>query len=125
MKTTKSRSKVVRQALRDWLLGIGLFLALCVGLSFDHQTLGPARAAASSPEWSQPHEMPALAASQPDALYFAAMYQPVAATGTVGRTTALVILGLSFSLMFSFNLFIWRHLRRAYAAPRGTWRRGG
>jgi len=120
----KIQSKTVRQAFRDWLLGLGMFVVMALGLSADHQSWGPSTAVASSPGWSQPHEMATPAASNKDPLYFAAMYQAPTGTGTVGRTTALVILGLSFSLLFSFNLFILRHLRRVYAIPQGAWTRG-
>ncbi len=121
--STKIRSKTLRQAFRDCLLGIGLFVVMAFGLSVDHQSWGPSAAVASSPGWSQPHEMATPPDAHPDDVFFAAMYQPATAAGTAGRTTALVILGLTFSLMFSFNFFIWRHLRRAYANPRSIWRR--
>lgn len=116
--TTTIRSKTVQHAVRDWLLGLGLFVVMAFGLSVDNQSWGPSNAAASSPSWSQLHEMATPATLHPDAGYLAAIYQPSAGTGSAGRTTALVILGLTFSLMFSFNLFIWRHLRRVSAVPR-------
>ncbi len=120
---TNIRIKTLRTVFRDWLLGLGLFVVMALGLAADHQTWGPSKAAASGTDWSQPHEMATPSAVQPSAVYFAAMYQSPASTGTAGRMTALAILGLTFSLMFSFNLFIWRHLRRVYALPRRTWRR--
>ena len=123
MMSTKNRTKALRQGFRDWLVGIGLFVVMAFGLSVDHQSWGPSAAVASSPVWSQPHEMATPREAHLDDVFFAAMYQPATAAGTVSRTTALVILGLTFSLMFSFNLFIWRHLRRAYANPRSVWRR--
>ena len=44
------RSRQVRQACRDWILGLGLFMVLAVGLSGDPHTWSLSRAAAS--DWT-------------------------------------------------------------------------
>lgn len=50
--------------------------------------------------------------------------RPGVVVGRAERTRAMILLGLTFSLMLTFNLAILRHLRRVYASPRRrVWRR--
>ena len=111
------------------MLGLGLFAVLAVGLAGDPRTWSATSAAASDTAITRAIDMtsppgPAAENSMVAALLRAPAIAADLASGP-GRGSAILILGLTFSLMFAFNLALWRHLRRVYASPRrGEWRRG-
>ena len=119
------RSRRKRQALRDWVLGLGLFVVLAAGLSGDPRSWALSSAAASDRAVAQAVGVTAPPGLRAENAVIAALLQPSAFSSVSNRPASMTILGLTFSLMFSFNLLIWRHLRRVYASPRrGAWRRG-
>ena len=113
---TYFRSRQVRQAFRDWILGLGLFVVLATGLSGDPRTWGLSNAAASD-QAAQAIDLTSPGLSTENSM-LAAFLQPPAFTAAASRPVAMTILGLTFSFMFAFNLWMWRHLRRVYASPR-------
>ena len=132
---TKFQTRQFRQGIRDGFAGLALFLVLATGFSghpgrWDVSSAAASdRAAAEAIEMSVPALMqPAFiqpAFMQPESPMLAAMFQgrPIAAPRR--SAAAMTILALTFSLMFSFNLALLRHLRRVFASPRrGEWRRG-
>lgn len=121
--------RAVRRAVIDAGLGLGLFLALAVGL------LGASGLGLTAASQASAAEMARVAAftgplATNSAIETAAakpailVSQP--STGTdADRTGAMVLLAAVFAALFSFNLAFFRHLRRVYAAPRrGGPRRG-
>ena len=111
------RSRQVRQAFRDWILGLGLFVVLASGLSGDPRTWGLSNAAASD-QTAQAIDVTSPPGLGAENSMLAAFLQPPAFTAAASRPVAMTILGLTFSFMFAFNLWMWRHLRRVYASPR-------
>ena len=59
-----------------------------------------------------------------NAIVGAALMRPAGALLGVRHISDLVVLGVTFSLLFAMNLAFWRHLRRVSASPRQrVWRR--
>ena len=122
---TTMRARSLRRGLGDWLLGLGLFAVLAVGLGGDPRTSACSTAAASDTVTTRAIELTSPPGPAAENAMVAALLRGPAPLDDPNRVSALVILGLTFSLMFTFNLAIWRHLRRVYASPRrGEWRRG-
>ena len=119
------RSGYRRQAVKDWVVGLGLFVILAAGMSGDPRSWALSSAVASDRAVAQAIEVTSPPSLRAENAVIAALLQPPASMGVANRPVSMAILGLTFSLMFSFNLLIWRHLRRVYASPRrGVWRRG-
>ena len=116
------QKRMLLDTLRDFLVGLAVFAALCV--PFSGQT-AMSSAIASDAVVSQAIEASSPTGVVADNARVAALIRlPVASPGP--HTSTLVILGLTFAVMFTFNLAISRHLRRVYASPRrSAWRRGG
>lgn len=111
------------RGLRDLALGAGLFVILSLGLA-GHPSHGLCSPAAASEGVATVIEAISAGGAGADDAVVAALTSRVG-PARAGRREELFILGLSFALMFAFNLAIWRHLRRVYASPRrGAWRRG-
>ena len=124
---TKFGIRKFLQGIRDSFIGLALFLVLAAGLSDDPSRWDISSAIASDPISAQISgqalEMSAPALEQPghpmpEHPMIAAMLQGQRGANAGQTGVAMTILALTFSLMFSFNLAIVRHLRRVYASPR-------
>ena len=119
------RARHVRRALRDWLLGAGLFIVLAAGLAGNPRTWDFTTAAAADRVLTQTLDVTSPPGLQAETALVAALFQPPTSLGASTKGVTLLLIGLTFSFMFAFNLAILRHLRRVYASPRrGGWRRG-
>lgn len=106
------KSRLWRLGLRDFLLCFAVFLALFAVPSGKQRHWSPPHASASE-------LVAGLIAEAPASLSDGST--SVVKSGSIGkaeRSRAMVLLGLSFSLLMTFNLAILRYLRRAFAAPR-------
>lgn len=112
--------RVMRKLARDWALGVAVFIALLAGMSGGSGSW--TSAAASDEALANGIEATYLPNAGSEDAANAVLFRPaVGPKPERGRT--LILLGLTFSLMFAFNLTIWRHLRRVYASPRReVWR---
>ncbi len=118
------RARNVRRAVRDWLLGAALFIVLAPGLAGDPRSWNFSSAAAADRVLTQTLDVTSPPGLQAETALVAALLQPATDIGTASKGVALLLLGLTFSFMFTFNLAMLRHLRRVYASPRrGTWGR--
>ena len=112
-----------RDGLRDLALGSGLFTVLTMGLSGAPR--GFSSAAASDAVAFHGLESDGGQAVTSAASSVAGLFLDAAGAVEFDRLLTVGILGLSFSLIFAFNLALSRHLRREYASPRrGEWGRG-
>ena len=112
------RARNVRRAMRDWLLGAALFLVLAPALAGDPRNWNFSSAAAADRVLTQTLDVTSPPGLQAETALVAALLQPATDIGTASKGVALVLLGLTFSFMFTFNLALLRHLRRVYASPR-------
>lgn len=116
------QSRELRLCLRDFVLSLIVFLAIFAMPSGSQTNWAPPKAAAADITLAQAVETTPGAVSE--STFVLATRQP-GHSGNAERTRAMILLGLTFSLLLSFNLAIWRHLRREYASPRrGMWGRG-
>ena len=117
---TKSR----RAPLRDLVGGLLVFLMLLVACGGPGAPWSLSHASAADQIAARAIGITSPAGPGTENAIFAAVLQgPVATPGRTDPVT-MSVLGLTFSLMFAFNLGLWRHLRRVYASPRrGAWRR--
>ena len=119
------RTRRLRRALRDWMLGLGLFAVLATGLAGDPRTWTATSASAADTAIARAIDVTSPPGPAAENAMVATLLRAPALPIDSSRGSAILILGLTFSLMFAFNLEIWRHLRRVYASPRrGAWRRG-
>jgi hypothetical protein len=111
--------------VRDVLLGLALFGLLAAALGGAADILSLPRASAADVLAQRALEATAPPGPDTDNAVLNAVIQGTVPTrGRIGPTD-FAVLGLTFSLMFAFNLGLWSHLRRVYASPRrGGWRRG-
>ena len=118
------RARNVRRALRDWVLGAGLFVVLAAGLAGNPRTWDFTSAAAADRVLTQTLDVTSPPGLQAETALVAALLQPPTSLGASTKGATLLLLGLTFSFMFTFNLAILRHLSRVYASPRrGAWGR--
>lgn len=120
--------RTLRSGLRDMALGAVVFLMLPLFLGVISSpaqpwTMDEAFAgeiiATRAVEVSSP---PGPAAE--NAVMAAALLRPSTMSVRTRRLSELAVLGLTFSLLVSFNLAFLRHLRRVSASPRrDVWRR--
>lgn len=113
----------LRRCIRDFLLSLAVFVALFAVPYGGQGNWAPPKASAADiavVQWLEPP--PGLVV---EFASISALPRPAGYVGGAERTRAMILLGLTFSLMLTFNLAIWRHLRREYASPRrGVWGRG-
>ena len=112
------RSRQARQVFRDWILGLGLFVVLAAGFSGDPRSWALSTASASDHGFAQAVDVASPPGLRAENAMIAALLQPAGFVGIASRPATMTILGLTFSFMFAFNLWMWRHLRRVYASPR-------
>ncbi len=118
------RSKAFLAGFRDFLASLIVFAVLTGSLSGPNP-LSLSRAAASDRAVTQAIEATSPAGLRAENAMIAALARPTAPAGLTDRGITLILLGLTISLIVTFNLSIWRHLRRVYASPRqDVWRRG-
>ena len=115
---TRIRARNVRRALRDWLVGAGLFVVLAAGFAGDPRSWTFSSAAAADRVLSQTLDVTSPPGLQAETALVASLLQPPASLGAASKGVTLLLLGLTFSFMFTFNLALLRHLRRVYASPR-------
>ena len=119
-----NRLRTVKGVLRDWVMGLALFAVLAAGFSGEPRSWALSSADASDRMIAQAIDVTSPPGLRAENAIIAALLRP-ASDGPPNSRAAMLILGLTFSLMFTFNLAIWRHLRRVYASPRrGVWGRG-
>jgi hypothetical protein len=99
-----------RRWLTDFVVAFVLFWAAAVFIGAPD---GRAFAARLVPKLQQ---MPAAAGG--DLVFPYTGVVPAHFSGGMPQLTSLLILSVTFSMLVAFNLAFWRHLRRAYAAPR-------
>lgn len=111
----KSTSRFLRNGLKDTGLGALIFL-IAAGfadpantLSFDDAFAGEVIATRAVEVTSPPGP------TAENAIVAVAQLRPATAPLQERRMRELVVLGLTFSLLMSFNLAFWRHLRRVNA----------
>ncbi|MFM9942353.1 MAG: hypothetical protein ACKVP7_22955 [Hyphomicrobiaceae bacterium] len=123
--TLRRRRLRRRQVLRDLGYGLGTFLLLMAVLGAPSDTWTLSRASAADHLAAR-----AIAATSPPSAgsenaVLGAVLHGARPLQRPQQPTAMIVLGLTFTLIFAFNLAFWRHLRRVYASPRrGEWRRG-
>ena len=120
------------RALRRWLRDVGIgalaFLMLpliAVSISSTPPHLSVSDAAAGEAIATRAVEVTAPAGPEAEnAIVAAAQLRPASDPLLLRRVSEFVVAGLSFSLLFAFNMALWRHLRRVNAAARRKGRHG-
>ncbi len=107
----RNRRRSLRLLL-DLTCGAGLFLLLLTLCGHLPDVLSPSRASAMGLEATSA----GLIAHGDLVMVLAGPAAP--AKAALATPAMLVILGLTFSVLFTFNAGLCRHLRRAYASPR-------
>lgn len=124
MKTTSNRP--LRRAFGDAALGLALFVAFTVGLlcapnlgltrSTSANAADLARIAAFTGPIAVESAVETVAA-RPAILVSSRAGSATFSADAPGRAMAIGLLALAFTVLFSFNLAFFRHLRRVYAEP--------
>ncbi len=116
------RLRLLKLGARDFLLSFTIFMALFSIPAEGQRHWAPPHASATDLAVVEKLEPPyGVVVNVGTAV---AVPRPAGVIGRAERTRAMILLGLTFSLMLTFNLAIFRHLRRVYASPRRrVWRR--
>ena len=116
MRHTQMRSRVIRHAM-DFALALVLFMGLTGTYLVSPSDAFPGPSLVGLVTGSQAKVVIAPAeglAAEPIAL----RSQPAAPATMAPHAFYKVLLALVFAAMTTFNLALWRHLRRAYAVPK-------
>ncbi|MEZ5857182.1 MAG: hypothetical protein R3D67_21500 [Hyphomicrobiaceae bacterium] len=118
---TRSNSNL-RTGLRDMLIGGLAFVVVSLGVSWAGGTKSDwtvSQAAAGEIIASRAIDVTAPAGPQAEnAVVAAAQLRPAADPLLARRISELAVMGLTFSLLFAFNMAFWRHLQRVNAMAR-------
>ena len=120
-----ARSATLWRGLRDLALGLALFIGLVAALGAPPMGPDTAGFALTDPLIAQAVALGSPPGIEAQNAALSAMVRSPALVRASLQPPMLAILGVSFAVMFAFNLAILRHLRRVYASPRRRgWRRG-
>ncbi|MFV0297095.1 MAG: hypothetical protein ACK5JT_13355 [Hyphomicrobiaceae bacterium] len=115
-------SQVLRTGLRDMLIGGLAFLLVSFALTWQNhpsKSWSISEAAAGEIIASRAVEVTAPAGAKTEnAVVAAAQLRPAADPLLMWKVLEMVIMGMTFSLLFAFNMGLVRHLRRVDATSR-------
>ena len=123
--TRSSISKPLYRFAADLVLGFGFFVLLAIAVAGTARLTQVASGVAHAGGLVQALQDSDIVAGpslvQPATVALAP--PPHAKRPDAGSVVAFAVLATVFALMFAFNLAFFRHLRTAYASPRGAKRR--
>lgn len=113
MRTTRT-TRLIGRTLRDMLLGFGLFMGIAlVGAANAGTSLGSmlCNAAEARALPADPYLVQGLPFANPSAI---ANHGHALVTAGIPAMPTMVMIGLVFGAMVAFDLWFYRHLRKAY-----------
>lgn len=122
---TNLRLRSALPRLRDALLGAAVYLAVLPLLSGPGGSLFYGRATAADLLAARAVELTAPPGPGTENAILEAMLEGAATLPAPPAPSTILVLGLTFSLMFAFNLMMVRHLRGAYGVTRRAGLRKG
>jgi hypothetical protein len=102
----------------DAALGLSFFVLALVTIIGTARLTHWASSAAYAGGIIQVVQQPKVAATSEQVTAVALRLQPAKASAEAGKLMSVAILSGVFALMFAFNLAFFRHIRKAYRAPR-------
>jgi hypothetical protein len=121
---TIQRPRRVRQVLRDLGVGLAIFLLLLPLLGVPTDCWSVSRASASDHLAARAIEATSPPGLDSENAVLGAVLFGARPLKLQSQPATLIVIGLTFTVLFAFNLGLWRHLRRVSASPRrGEWRR--